>query len=205
MKIMRKKVLGIFVCMLLIITVLPVSGTLNQKSLLSNEKAIGTKGDFKSKKKISSPDGNNYTCIMFCENHQQTLGWISLINTSGFEKAWRENFIKLTAFFLLPGTIILYGLDDFRVWYLELFIKLKYKNEFLNFLDTYDTVNGSGMITYLWLTGKTNRPIDFKAQPDNSWVEDSWVLDNGVFIPNSEIWGPLLFWYFDLKIPSILK
>jgi hypothetical protein len=196
---MRKKFVNIVLCALLIITVLPVSGTLNQKSILSNDKAIGTKGNYKSLIEIPSPDGNNFTCIMFCDTHQQTLDWISLINKSGFQKAWRENFIKLTVFFLLPGTILLFGLNDFRNRYSELFTKLKYRDEFLNFLNTYNQVNGSGMITYLWLTGKTNRPIDFKAQPDNSWMEDSWILnDSGVLIPNPEIWETSpFFWYFD--------
>jgi hypothetical protein len=198
MKIIRKKIFGIVICMLLIITVLPVSGTLNQKSLLSYDKAIGIKGAYKSLIKIPSPDGNNYTCIMFCDNHQQTLEWISLINKSGFEKAWRENFVKLTIFFFLPGTIFYFGLDDFRNWYADLVIKLRYRNEFVDILNTYDTVNGSGMITYLWLTGTIKRPVDFKTQPDNSWMEDSWVLDDtGKFVPNPEIWRNDFFWYFD--------
>ena len=148
---------------------------------------------------IPAPDGNNYTCIMFCNNHEQTLEWISLIDESGFEKAWLENFIKLTTFFILPGTILFFGLCDFRNWYSELFIKLRYRDEFLDFLNDYDELNDSGMITYLWLAGITNRPIDFKSQPDNSWIEDSWILDDsGVFIPNPEIWGELFFWYFEI-------
>jgi len=197
-KYMRKKLLGIFVCMLLIITMLPVSATRNQSSFTSDDKAIGVSWDYKSMIDITSPDGNDYRCIMFCDNHEQVLNWISLISESGFQKAWQKKFIELTIFFILPGTILLFGLDDFRNWYAELLIKLKHQDEFLIFLNTYDTVNGAGMITYLWLTGRTNRPVDFKAQPDNSWVEESWILDTSdTYIPNPEIWNKLLFWYFD--------
>jgi hypothetical protein len=135
---------------------------------------------------------------MFCENHEQTLEWISLINASGFEKAWQKKFIELTIFFLLPGTVLLYGLDDFRNWYAGLIIKSRHRAEFLSFLQGYDTVNGNGMISYLWLSGGLIRPVDFQVQPDYTWVDDSWVLDNsGAYIPNAEVWGTLYFWYFD--------
>jgi hypothetical protein len=199
-KIVKKEILGIVICILLVITVLPVSATSHQKFIQSNDNAIGTKWNYKSLKDIPSPDGNNYRCIMFCDDHEQTLKWISLINESGFKNAWQKKFIELTIFFTLPGTILLFGLADFRNWYAELFIKLRYKNEFSDFLTTYDIVNGSGMITYLWLSGMTNRPVDFKAQPDNSWVEDSWILDpNNAYIPNPEIWREEpFFWFFDL-------
>jgi hypothetical protein len=40
---MKKKILGIFVCMLLIITVLPATGTLNEKAIISNGSAESTK------------------------------------------------------------------------------------------------------------------------------------------------------------------
>jgi hypothetical protein len=71
----------------------------------------------------------------------------------------------------------------------------------VDFLSTYDFVNGSGMITYLWLTGTTKRPVDFKAQPDNSWIGNSWVPDGtGMLAPNPEIWNKLYFWYFDLPM-----
>ena len=206
-------VVGIIVCMLLIGTVLPVSGALTQteiaksetidkKSLISNNKNIGIKGGYKSMMDIPSPDGNNYTCIMLCNNHEQTLEWIYLIDELGFEKAGLRNFIKLITFFILPGTIFFFGLLDFRDRYAELFIKLTYRDEFLDFLNNYDEINGSGMITYLWLAGAgltwTNRFVDFKSQPDNSWIEDSWILDDvGVFIPNPEIWVEPFFWYFD--------
>lgn len=184
--------------MLMITTVLPVSGTFARKYLISSDETIDKKEEYKSLINIASPDGNNYTCIMFCETHEQTLKWISLINESGFEKAWQKKFMELTIFLALPGTIILFGLGNFRNWYSELFIMLKYKNEFLDFLNTYDQLNGSGMITYLWLAEITNRPIDFKAQPDNSWVEDSWILNyDNYFIPNPVIWDDLGFWYFD--------
>jgi hypothetical protein len=195
---MKKKIFGICLCMLLILTVLPVSATSDQRSIQSDESAIGTSSNYKRRSEILSPDGNSYRCIMFCGNHEKTLKWISLIDESGFQKAWQKKFLELTIFFMLPGSVILFGLCDFRNWYMELFTQLKYKDDFVNFLETYDTINGSGMITYLWLTGETNRPVDFKAQPDNSWVENSWVLDNGEYIPNSEIWDEgVFFWYFD--------
>lgn len=195
---MKKKILGIIIGMLLIITVLPVTATVNQKSLISDDIAIGAKGAYKSRIEISSPDGNEYRCIMFCDNHEQVLDWISLINESGFQKTWQKKFMELTIFFLLPGTVLLFGLGDFHNWFAGLFAKLRYQNEFINFLNTYDAVNGSDMITYLWLSGMTNQPVDFKAQPDNSWVENSWILDNGEYVPNSEIWGDATFWYIDL-------
>jgi len=75
---------------------------------------------------------------MYCNNHKQTLEWISLIDESGFEKAWVKQFIKLTILFILPGTIFFYGLDEFQQWYTELYIKLKHKDYFINFLDDYD-------------------------------------------------------------------
>jgi hypothetical protein len=59
------------------------------------------------------------------------------------------------------------------------------------------------MISYLWLTGKTDRLADFKAQPDNTWVVDSWILDNGAYIPNPEIRMDTFFWYFDFLGPKI--
>jgi hypothetical protein len=196
---MKNKLLGIFVCMLVIITVLPISALAAHRPLESKVEAIGVKESYKSVVDIPSPDNQSYPCIMFCENHEQVLKWISLINESGFEKAWQKKFLELTIFFILPGTKIIFGLLEFRIWYSELFYKLKHKNEFLNFLNTYDTVNGSGMITYLWLSGKINRPVDFKAQPDNSWIENSWVIDDGgEYIPNPEIWGKLYFWYFTI-------
>ena len=205
---MKKKIVGIFVCMLLIGTVLPVSGTLTQteiakseirekKLLVSNNENIGIRGGYKSLMDVPSPDGNSYVCIMFCNNHEQTLEWISLIDELGFENAWLKKFIELTTFFIIPGTILFFGLLDFREWYSELFIKLSYRDEFLDFLNNYDEINGSGMITYLWLVGLRNRLIDFKSQPDNSWMEDSWILDDGAFIPNPEIWYEGFFWYFD--------
>jgi len=194
---MKKGIFCVLVCMLLIITVQPISATSNQKSYLSNDRTIGTKWNYKSLVDIPSPDGNSYRCIMFCDDHEQALQWISLINESGFEKAWQKKFMELTIFFILPGTILLFGLDDFRNWYAELVVKLQYKNEFLSLLDTYDTINGSGIITYLWLSGTTKRPVDFKAQPDNTWVENSWILDGGVYIPNPEIWTDGFLWYFD--------
>ena len=50
------------------------------------------------------------------------------------------------------------------------------------------------MITYKWLAGVINKPIDFKSQPDDTWIENSWILDdNGKYIPNPEIWDELPF------------
>jgi hypothetical protein len=195
---MKKEICGIIMCVLLIITVFPVSARLDQKSFQCNENVIGEKWAYKSLVDVPSPDGDSYRCIMFCDNHEQTLNWISLINETGFQKAWQKKFLELTIFFMLPGTILFFGLGDFRNWYVEILLKLKYQDELLNFFDTYDTMNGSGMITYLWLTGKTNRPVDFKAQPDNSLIENSWILDNSEYIPNPEIWYKAFFWYFDM-------
>jgi hypothetical protein len=65
-------------------------------------------------------------------------------------------------------------------------------------LNNYDEQSGSGMIIYLWLSGLTNRQIDFKPQPDNTWIDNSWIFDNGgVFIPNPEIWYEPFSWFFD--------
>lgn len=198
---MKVKIVGILVCLLLILTVLPASGTRDEESIVDSTENIGVRGGYKSLIDISSPDGTKYICIMFCDNHQQTLEWKYLIDDLGFEKTWIRHLMKITIFFVIPGTILLFGLDDFREWCLELFIKLKYKEEFLDFISNYDESNESGMITYLWLTGEINRPVDFKSQPDNSWVNNSWILDdNGVYIPNPEIWDEPFFWYFD--IPS---
>jgi hypothetical protein len=135
---------------------------------------------------------------MFCHNNNQTLDWVTLVGASGFTKAWQTKFARVTLLFLLPGSILLFGLNDFRNWYTELFLELRYKTEFETFLQTYDTVNGTGMITYLWLSGTAHRPTDFQAQPDNTWIPNSWILDNtGTYIPNPEIWGQLYFWHFD--------
>ena len=196
---MKKAIFCVLVCMLMIITVLPVSAFSTQKSNLLLDRGIGEKWNYKSLSEIPSPDGNSYRCIMFCDNHEQALQWISLINESGFEKAWQKKFIELTIFFIFPGARLFVGLEGFRNWYAELLIKTQNKNEFLNFLDTYDAENGSGMITYLWLSDVSNRPVDFKAQPDDTWLEDSWILDNsGAYIPNPELWiENAFFWYFD--------
>ena len=196
---MKKKIFGIFICMILVITILPVSATSNHTSFISSDNGSGTKWNFKSRIDISAPDENSYRCIMFCDNHEQTLQWKSLISELGFEKAWQKKFMELTLFLFLPGTIFLFGTMDFRNWYAELFIILRNKDVFLDFLNTYDDVNGSGTIIYLWLSEKTNRLVDFKVQPDDSWIEDSWVLDNsGAYIPNPEIWIETFFWYFDM-------
>ena len=196
---MKKGLFCVLVCMLMVITVLPVSATLPRQSHLFIDSDIGTKWNYKSKVDILSPDGNSYRCIMFCDDHEQTLEWISLINESGFEKAWQKKFIELTIFFCIPGTILFFGLEGFRNWYTELLVKTQYKDAFLDFLNTYDTVNGSGIITYIWLSEISNRPTDFKAQPDDTWLENSWILDNsGAYIPNPELWIENAFlWYFD--------
>lgn len=195
---MNKKFFGIVLALLLMLTIIPVSATSNHQSLQINENSIGTKWNYKSRSEILSPDGNSYRCIMFCDDHEQTLKWISLIDESGFQKAWQKKFVELAILFMIPGTVILFGLDDFRNWFVKLSLKNTYQDEFVSFLDTYDTTDGSGMITYIWLSGAANRPVDFKAQPDNSWVEDSWILDNGAYIPNPEIWTDSFFWYFDM-------
>jgi hypothetical protein len=161
---------------------------------------IGINGDYKSKMEINSPDGNDYRCIMFCYNHKLTLDWISEIEEFGFEKAWRNKLIELIILLFIPGTLIYFALNDFRAFYLELFLRLRNKDDFLDSLNNYDQINGSGMITYLWLKTTIKRPVDFKPQPDNSWIEESWILDNGEYIPNPEIWGKPSFWYLDLPI-----
>jgi hypothetical protein len=173
------------------------SKIIDKKLSLSNNENVGIRGGYKSLIDIPSPDGNSHRCIMFCNNHKQTLDWISSIDEIGFEKAWQKNLIKLTIFFIIPGTVFWFGLNDFRESYTDLFIKLMYRDEFLDFLNTYDKINGSCMITYLWLAGLVRRPIDFKSQPDNSWIEDSWILDNSEFIPNPEIWEEPFLWYFN--------
>jgi len=197
---MNNKLVGILICTLLIGTLLPTTGiltktvigkskTLENNSLLPNYNDIGIKGIYKSLISIPSPDGNSYSCIMYCNDHTQTLEWISLVNQLGFEKAWQKQFIKLIILFILPGAVFLFGLDDFLLWYSELSIKQKQKVEFLNYLDNYDQSSGTGMITYSWVSGFTKKASDFKSQPDNSWIENSWVLDdNDNFIPNPEIW-----------------
>jgi hypothetical protein len=196
----RRKILGILVCILLIGTLLPTTGILTKtvigkskilekNSLISNDNDIGTRGIWRSLISIPSPDGNNYSCMMYCNDHTQTLEWISLVDQLGFEKAWQQQIKKLTILLILPGTIILFGLDDFLLWYSELFLLKRHKVEFLDFLNNYDELNGSGMITYTWKSGLTNKASDFKSQPDNSWIKNSWILDdNGDFIPNPEIW-----------------
>jgi len=146
---MKIKFISIFICFLLISSVLSISATLAQNnitktenidkiSFLSINEKIGIRGQCKSSKNIPSPDGDSYRCIMFCNNHDQTLDWISLIEESGFEKAWQKQFIKLTRFIIIPGTVFYYGLDSFRLWFKELFLKLNHRNEFLDFLNNYD-------------------------------------------------------------------
>ena len=56
---------------------------------------------------------------------------------------------------------------------------------YLEFLDDY---NDTGMITYIWFKSATKKLVDFKIQPDNTWIENSWILDNGNYIPNPDIW-----------------
>ena len=74
--------------------------------------------------------------------------------------------------------------------YLSLFIKHRHKTDFLNCLNNYDELNDTGIITYEWTSELIDKGYDFKSQPDNSWIENSWVLnENDVFIPNPEIWN----------------
>jgi hypothetical protein len=160
----------------------------------------GTNGDYKSKIAIKSPDGNDYRCIMFCYNHKYTMDWVSKFEELGFEKAWRAKLMDLIILLLLPGTLIYFALNDFRALYLDLILRLRNKDDFLDFISNYDQINGSGMITYLWLKTAIKRPVDFKSQPDNSWIEESWILDDGKYIPNPEIWEEPNFWYFDMPL-----
>jgi hypothetical protein len=192
---MKKKIIGILVCMILIgtfsqtrvIVIGKSEISENKISILNNDK-IGIKGIYRSLMFIASPDGNNYSCKMYCNDHTQTLKWISLIDQLGFEKVWQKQFIKLTIIFILPGSIFIFGLDDFLLWYSELFIKQRNKAELLNCLNNYDELNGTGTITYSWDSGLTNKQFDFKIQPDNSWIENSWILEGINYIPNPEIW-----------------
>lgn len=195
---MKRKIIGLFFLMFLITSTLPVSATISREKIVSEN--IGINGGYKSKITINSPDGSDYRCIMFCTNHESTLDWISQIEEVGFEKVWAGKFIDLTTFLIFPGTVLYFGLNDFRERYLDLFLKLRCKDEFLEFLNNYDSINGKGMITYLWLKTAINRPVDFKSQPDDSWIEESWILDNGNYIPNPEIWDEPFLWYFELPI-----
>jgi hypothetical protein len=71
--------------------------------------------------------------------------------------------------------------------------------EFQDFLNTYDTANGSGMVTYLWTAGDIlHDPVSFRTQPDNTLVSDGWILDSGVYVPNPNIWTKNFFWYIDV-------
>ena len=193
---MKQKIIGILICMLLIGTLIPATKIVIGKNnpsenqlLESNSSQVGVRWMYRSIMPIQSPDGKNYSCIMYCNNHNQALNWISLIDELGFEKAWQKHFMKLAIIFMLPGTILLFGLNDFMLWYLGLFIKQKHKVEFLNCLNSYDQINGTGIITYSWVSELKNKPFDFRSQPDDSWVENSWILgDNCYFIPNPEIW-----------------
>jgi hypothetical protein len=193
---MNRKIIGLVCCMLLISTILPISATVSKEKVVSEN--IGINGGYKSKLAINSPDGKQYRCIMFCYNHEYTINWISQIEELGFEKAWKSKIKELTLFLILPVTILYFGTNDFRERYLDLFLKLRYKDEFVNFLEDYDQENGNGMITYLWLKVTNKRPVDFKSQPDNSWIEESWILDDGSYIPNPEIWDEPFLWYVDL-------
>ncbi len=199
---MNPKVLGIAFCMLLMTTVIPMSATATRHTVPVDTKIVGNYKNYKSLAPVPSPDGKSYRVLMFCSDQKQTLEWISRINQSGFDKAWRSEFKKLTVLFMLPFTVIWFGTDDFRNWYATLYLEYRYKTEFQQFLQGYDTVNGSGMITYLWLSGTTHRPVDFEAQPDNTWVTNSWILDNGIYVPNPAIWKTLDFWHFDFPPTS---
>ena len=191
-------VLGIIV-LLVGVAVQPIVAAIQPEGKVQFENN-GTNGDYKSKIAINSPDGNDYRCIMFCYNHKYTMDWVSKIEELGFEKAWRAKLMDLIILLILPGTLIYFALDDFRALYLDLFLRLRNKDDFLDFISSYDKINGSGMITYLWLKTAIKRPVDFKPQPDNSWVEESWILDDGKYIPNPEIWEEPYFWYFDLPL-----
>jgi len=191
-------VLGIIV--LLVGVAVPSSVATMQPDGEVGSENIGIYGDYKSIISIDSPDGNDYRCIMFCYNHEYTLDWISKIDELGFENAWKNKLMEITKFFVMPGSILLFGLNEFRAMYIDLFLKLRNKDDFLDFLSNYDQIDGKGMITYLWLKTTIKRPVDFKTQPDNSWVEESWILEDDVYIPNPDIWDEFYFWYFDSPI-----
>ncbi|KYK26610.1 hypothetical protein AYK20_03550 [Thermoplasmatales archaeon SG8-52-1] len=190
---MKRKIIGFFIFLILIGTITHTVIAKTNKDLISlNNENAGIIGGYRSIIDISSPDGNSFPCIMYCINHKKTIEWITQIDDYGFEKAWVKQFTKLNTFFIIPGTILFFGLDDFTHWYSDLFIKLRYKEEFLNFINYYDKDTGSGMITYKWISGIFNKPIDFKSQPDNTWLDNSWILDDyGKYIPNPEIWHEL--------------
>ena len=197
---MKKELIGIFVCMLLIGTTFSVSGTfsqklisepekLNREFIISDNENIGVSGLYGSLDDIPAPDGKKYPCLMYCNNNDQVSKWISQIDESGFDKTWQLNFIKLAILFITPGTIILFGLNDFLIWYMQLLIIKKHRDEYLDFMDNYDELNTSGMVTYIWSVSSTKTLIDFKIQPDDTWIEDSWILDNiDNYIPNPDIW-----------------
>jgi len=189
---MKRKMIGVIVCIFLIATATQTIIAKSDKNILSLNDDPGIRGGYRSIIEIPSPDGNSYSCIMYCNNHKQTLEWINLIDKSGFEKAWAKQFTRLTTFFIIPGTVLFFGLDNFLHWYSELYIKLQNKDDFINFLNDYDQETGTGMITYKWLSGIINKPVDFKSQPDSTWVDNSWILDDyDTYIPNPEIWHEL--------------
>jgi len=191
---MKYKTLEALFCLLLLVTMIPISAGMTPLENPLLEKSKGVQGIYKSLIPIPSPNNSSYRVIMFCVNHKQTLDWITAINQSGFQKAWRQHFLKATFVLMLPFSILLFGLNDFRAWYIMLFIQGIHKTEFQDFLKTYDTVNGSGMITYLWNAGTTDSPVSFHVQPDNALVNNSWILKNGVYIPNPEIWTMFFLW-----------
>lgn len=193
---MKVKLIGIIVCMLLIGTMLPVNATflkeMKSKAEITNKGSYildlennGVTGVYKSLIDIPAPDGNEYNCLMYCNNHEQVTKWISQIDQGGFDTTWLENIIKLIVFYFTPGSILVFGLDDFFVWFMDLFLLRKHQDKYLEFLDDY---NDTGMITYIWFTSVTKKLVDFKIQPDNTWIENSWILDNGNYIPNPDIW-----------------
>lgn len=194
---MNPKVLGVILCMLLMTSVIPASATSIRHTAPVETKIVGNYDNYKSIAPVPSPDGNSYRVLMFCSDQKQTLEWISRINQSGFDSAWRSEFKKVTFVLMFPFSIMWFGTSHFRDWYATLLLERQYKTQFQQFLQSYDTVNGTGMITYLWLSGSAHRPVDFEAQPDNTWVNNSWILKNGVYVPNPAIWNYLDFWHFD--------
>jgi len=194
---MKTKLIGLVACLLVLLTVAPAEAAVVNQSAVG--KWPGVWESYKSISPVLSPDGSSYRAIMLCSNHKQTMVWVTSVNELGFAKAWQKEFMRLTVFFMMPGSVFMFGVMGFRAWYTNLLLIRAHSTEFQTCLQDYDTVNGQGIITYLWLSGGQTQPVDFKGQPDSTWVDNSWILNSHgtSYVPNPDVWASAGFWHLN--------
>jgi hypothetical protein len=132
----------------------------------------GINGIFDSRYQIPGPDGNLYSCRMFCFNHNWTTFWGDLIWNMGF----------MPAFFTFGAImLIVLGLVNIWLWIIIMDWIWDQWRDIRDFLQLYQ--GQSGTLFYRWF----GYLPEWKYQPDP--VNDRWIYVDGTWIPNPAIWS----------------